>query len=346
MAYQNIGTPRFYISLGEYLNSIGGLGVTSSEGQDVSSIGFLNPSNPITISTPSSGDGEADIDFTFSAAKSFLSEDKGYFAILGHNFASQSSKFSITDPEESTGINETEIINSDISGEYYRTAAHDGFTIFSCNYGAFDDESSGIRFRPSGSPKIGCVSFGNFYDMPHSPDLNLNLTTEYDGIKTTQTKGGATLSNALYTKPADWGNQGAWQLGTNASNFRSGRRSWDLSFSYFSDTDIMPINASQSHAAYSSNGYNVNSNPTDINTGSENGGTAGQFQSNILDGDDFFSQVINRTMGGHLPFIFQPDNANNNPDQFAICRFEMDSITYTQVANNTYNLKLKIREVW
>ena len=51
-------------------------------------------------------------------------------------------------------------------------------------------------------------------------------------------------------------------------------------------------------------------------------------------------------MGGHLPFIFQPDNNNNNPDQFAIARFDMNSLTYDQVANNVYNVKLKIRESW
>ena len=55
-------------------------------------------------------------------------------------------------------------------------------------------------------------------------------------------------------------------------------------------------------------------------------------------------------MGSHLPFIFNPSGGgaspNNNPDQFAICRFDMDSLQYTQVAHNTYNVKLKIREVW
>ena len=58
-------------------------------------------------------------------------------------------------------------------------------------------------------------------------------------------------------------------------------------------------------------------------------------------------------MGGHLPFIFQPDGGadvegagNFNPDQFAICRFDMDSLQYDQVANNAYNVKLKIRESW
>ena len=138
---------------------------------------------------------------------------------------------------------------------------------------------------------------------------------------------------------------GAWQLG-GVSNLRSGRRVWDLSFSYLSDTDVFPVNANQSLAAYTSSGYDTTSpdNP-DINTASSAGGTAGQFQSNILDGQDFFSIVWNKTMG-HLPFIFQPDGSNNNPDQFAICRFDMRSLRLTQKMHRKYNVKLKIRECW
>ena len=37
---------------------------------------------------------------------------------------------------------------------------------------------------------------------------------------------------------------------------------------------------------------------------------------------------------------------NFNTAQFAICRFDMKSLQYAQVANNVYNVKLKIRECW
>jgi hypothetical protein len=67
---------------------------------------------------------------------------------------------------------------------------------------------------------------------------------------------------------------------------------------------------------------------------------------NVLNGEDFFSSVWNKTMGGHLPFIFQQDKNNSNPDQFAICRFDMDSLQVKQVAYNTYTISLKIRECW
>ena len=158
---------------------------------------------------------------------------------------------------------------------------------------------------------------------------SLKLSFEYDGVKTVQTKGGATLSNASYIKPADWGNGGCWQLGSDedgnpVDNLRSGRRVWDLSFSYISDSHLMPMVAANSNIGADTN------------------------DTTLLDGSDFFSMVWNRTYGGHLPFIFQADGSNSDPapDQFSICRFDMNSLQYDQVANNVYNVKLKIREVW
>ena len=49
--------------------------------------------------------------------------------------------------------------------------------------------------------------------MPHSPDLNLTMTREYGGIKTIETKGGASLSNDFGSSPSKWGTMEAWQLG-------------------------------------------------------------------------------------------------------------------------------------
>ena len=76
------------------------------------------------------------------------------------------------------------------------------------------------------------------------------------------------------------------------------------------------------------------------------GGSAVGGGKSLLDGDNFFSQVWHKTLGGTLPFIFQPDNTNNNPDQFAICKFKDNSLKATQSAFNVYDISLKIEEVW
>jgi len=300
MARQNVGTPRFYIDSGLYQQSIGAW----TPNDDQKSLVQLNPTNVV---------GKPNNDIIIPRISPIR-----YVAFLGHSGGSYYPLFDDTDVD---GF--TEVVN--MNGSQETDEDYSGFSI-----GIFSDreDATGVKgVIGNEDSTIGAVSIGNYYDMPHSPDLNLKLTTEYDGVKTIQTKGGATLSNASYTKPADWGDSGAWQLGSvdgqGASNLRSGRRVWDLSFSYLNDSDIMPNLGVQNYEDEA-------------------------ITEDILSGTDFFSQVINRTMGGHLPFIFQPDGANADPkaDGFAICRFDMKSFTYDQVANNVYNVKLKIREVW
>jgi len=376
MAYQNVGTPRFYINDISYSKALGifqdltDYSIYSNEAaKNMEKIWNGNPSDPFIYDlAPASY-----VDPVISHINYSTPNDKNhrYYALLGHNFNSgefilrhhwMDETYPNSGSDNGTSANSTVLVNGTIGNVGWHSAgAHsptldpdlDGFSIVTFQDGGTTEYygKSRLQFRSPDTAigtnriQIGDVFLGSFYDMPHSPDLNLKLTYEYDGVKTIQTKGGATLSNASYTKPADWGNAGAWQLG-GLSNLRSGRRVWDLSFSYLSDTDVFPVNASQSHnfTIGSEDGYHTTTNnPT---TGFSDIAADGvSFSSNILDGTDFFSSVWNKTMG-HLPFIFQPDKGNANPDQFAICRFDMKSLQYNQIAPNMYNIKLKIRETW
>ena len=93
-------------------------------------------------------------------------------------------------------------------------------------------------------------------------------------------------------------------------------------------------------------------NPTDIETNPDSGYSSDDFNSsgNFLKffGRDssFVSMMMFSTMGGALPFIFQPDGNNNSPDQFALCRLDQESLKFTQVAPQVYNVNFKIMEVW
>ena len=361
MAYQNVGTPRFYVDRYQWLKA---MGMISSEQNPVNN--GLNPTS--TKEWHLVGDNNYNFWYQYAFQGGIpIMNDINYVALLGHNLASIQGHFNMafrvgdedSDYFESVGG----YVNvSRTDGNWY--PEHDGFSIDYVEPPSTPVGADGVILRigaelaNSSEPvntiaKIGSFSYGTYYEMPQSPDLNLKLSYEYDGVKTIQSKNGRTLSNAMYTKPAGWGDSGAWQLGDNP-NYRTGRRTWDLSFSYLADTDMFPVNANQSHAAYTNVGYHSalsgSTNPTsgflDIDILSEDGGTAGQFQSNILSGQDFFSVVWNKTLGNALPFIFQPDNTNSNPDQFAICKFIGDTLQYEQVAHNTYNIKLKIEEVW
>jgi hypothetical protein len=297
---QNVGTPRFYIDSGLYQQAIGAW----TPEDDQKSLVQLNPSN--IVQSPE------------NPIKVPRISPIRYIAFLGHNGGQYYPTF---DDDPVDGF--TEVINLP---ESLNGVDYSGFSI-----GTFSDTESandliaGIIDEES---TLGAVSIGNYYDMPISPNMNLTLSYEYDGIKNVQTKGGSTLSNASYTKPADWGNRGAWQLG-EVSNLRSGRRVWNLSFHFLADSDIMPNLGVQN--------YEEDIHGNLVNT------------EDILSGSDFFSVVWNQTMG-YLPFLFNPngggESPNNSPDQFAICRFDMKSLKYSQISYNTYNMSLKIRESW
>ena len=172
---------------------------------------------------------------------------------------------------------------------------------------------------------LGTLSIGRYYDMPHSPELSLTMSHEYKGITKQTTMGGATLTNINYYKPPKWGDLEAWQLGNNPRKY-SGRRVWDLAFNYISDEDLEPSHYDMSEA-------------TTQNTWKDN----------------WFSNVLYYTLGGTLPFVFQPnkdatylvqDEEVTSVPEFAICRFDMDTFSREQVAPNVYNIKVKIKETW
>ena len=288
MAYQNVGTPRIYLNIPEYLASNGLIIDNVFRTLPVSASAIGTGIDPATTEIPNISA------FTFTDADG---NSIAYIALLGHTETSY-------DINSYTG----DIINGT------QSECENGFSI---------SKLSGRPISISTTNNVGSIVFGAYYDFPHSPDLNLTLSYEYDGIKEIATQGGATLTNAFYTKPPAWGSLGAWELGGYSNHAKSGRRVWDLSFSYLSDSSVFPDNAGL-----------VNETGTNLT---------------LLE-DDTFQRVIHLTNGGQLPFIFQADNTvdatSPKPDQFAICKFDQSSFQFKQVANGVYNVKLKIREVW
>ena len=332
MAYQNVGTPRFYINYFNYWIQ-SGLGLTGStlpgDGDGTKAINLISM-NPASVQGFDFGGNSGYWGFRINSPYTSVEQfDLNYMAVLGHNLNSANAS---SYPNGSDGSNpdefteKTEIVNWENSVTSlplngwslmeFTGLTNDlgflypGFIIHDTNGGGFND-----------IVRIGAVSIGRYYEMPHSPDLSLSMSHEYDGIKKIQTKGGSTLSNANFHKPPKWGDLEAWQLGT-WQQLSSGRRSWDLSFTYISDTDIEPRNY------------------TGLKTDGE------------INDDNWFQNVLYYTMGGHLPFIFQPDkdatydSATYTVPEFAICRFDMNSFKRTQISFKTYNIKVKIVESW
>ena len=195
--------------------------------------------------------------------------------------------------------------------------------------------------------KVGSISNGIYYDL-RSPDLDLELTIEFDGFNRTQTLGGSTITSIRYSGSPWWYDTDAnktepWAVGdTGVLTKRNGRRVWNLKFSYLSDTDIFASNnMSNNYYEHSSS----DSTDSAYNDAGDLSDDANDFRYTLEEDNSFMAQVINR-IGNGQRFIFQPDKNNNNPDQFAICMLDMDEFNVTQVAHRTYNFDLKIREVW
>ena len=194
---------------------------------------------------------------------------------------------------------------------------------------------------------IGSISQGIYYDL-RSPDLDIEMTTEFDGFSSTKTLGGSTITNVRYAGSPWWydvdkNKVEPWSVGESTGiTKRNGRRVWNLKFSYLADTDVFASN-------YMSNKYyeHSSSDSTDsvYNDAGDLSDDSNDFRYTLEEDNSFIAQVINR-IGNGQRFIFQPDKNNNNPDQFAICMLDKDEFSITQVAHRTYSFDLKIREVW
>ena len=371
MAYQNVGTPIFYIDELSWLNSIRllqlpGLYQGFANYSDKKALSRCIGLNPSTQSTFTHDPSVSNTQLIFNFKDLSLKMDWGninFWGVLGHDFFNRNDiKYrlvfrTINDNYPEIKYSE-EIVNAD-NTENFITPKYNGFSLIKADGLAYSEGSS-MKYvsldarslegaNVTGSYTLGSVVYGRYYEMPHSPDLKLTMTREMDGVKRIRTKGGVDLVNHRYIKPPMWGDAGAWEIydgtPTTPKLSRSGRRTWDLSFSYLQDSDVFGSN--QTIGNFSTFWY-----PTALQFGGtledyEDGDTSSSgFAYNLLTDDNFFSQVIHKTNGGQLPFIFQPDKDNNNPDQFAICKFDMNSFKFDQVANGIYNVKLKIREVW
>ena len=182
--------------------------------------------------------------------------------------------------------------------------------------------------------QLNSFCMGHYYDMPNSPDLNLSIDVEFDGIESSTTAGGSTIQNIRYKGAPKWGELNPWEVGkSDGITTRNGRRVWNLRFSYISHSDLFASNYMTN--TYMENSNNLDSGDVDVN----------DFQHTIEDDDSLSAKLLNYIAMGQK-FIFQPDNTANNPSDFAICVLDQKSLRVSQVAYNAYNIRMKIKECW
>jgi len=371
MANQSIGTPRFYLDFTQLAKAKGYVysedSTPSSEniidGGDPKNVWNFDYTNPTNYTADTSNYGS----FTFKcppfwSALPAESEEQNnrdwarlmstvnYGAILNHNLRTKYVGINGTLAQtvlfygNSEEKNYYEIHSGVNYGDpfYSSFLQYDGYTIFIFNDATYlMDESNenpekfsqfGMRIRnnqeesplsSSLSFDIGAITFGKYIDMPNSPDLNVKKTVEYDGVNIKRSLGGSDLVQINHQGQPDWLVGEPWALKDYASNGRvgrNGRRSWDLSFSYISNDDLF---------------YDLSQNPV---------GTT-QRSDNYIDATNEIQLIWDLSLGGALSFIFCPDKDADNPE-FAVCRLDQDSLVSTQVAYQTWNISMRVVEVW
>ena len=360
-------TPRFYVDMPTFLHATGQLGWDDDNGG--AELLYMNPSNPYLRQTGSN--------YMFVIGSGSSNPPKTSFpinfcALLNHNLASDENNCRVVGKYTgnthglcNNNLGFTEVLNAnhyEAGGNDFIDPSYNGTSIWTIN--TLDRYWTSFElFFSEGfddyTHQLGSFVVGKYWDAPNSPDLSLTMSRRFEGIKKQKTIGGKTLANIYYDGPTEWTMNhhidnilnGTYkyppfeldttaQVDTESYRFdyraksglgRKGLRSWNLTFSYISEDDMWMDNEVSSKVT--SDSIDDGENPT------------GGDDPNPMLTDDSFNFVWNCTLGGTLPFIFQPDNTNNNPDQFSICTFRDNTLSVKQVAFNTYSLSITIDEV-
>ena len=301
MANMNIRTPRFYPDLINYYMSKGvaqngnydvlatdagayimGTFTTGSEAE----LFDMKPLNKCTFDTSADTDGHVIVnaDLQGSSRKSFV-------AILNHNMNSADAKvrISASDTEShiqavdfgsATAISCTEVVNADSISSNIITPATDGSTIVkfsesSLRYWGIQFEGDSSNTFGSTDLFVGCILIGEYYEMPHAPDLSVKRSIIYDNTKLQESVGGQRYSNITsHGRYVSSTTRSPFSLANYHHAIYSGRMAYDLNFSYLNSTDVMPNEYSSYQAA----------------------------------DDAVVEDIWEKTNGPHLPFIFSIDN--------------------------------------
>ena len=370
---KQVKTPRFYVDMVTFLHATGQLGwdSTSKGGAELL---YMNCANPFVR------EDNTVTQVIFEIGNQLENTSKtsfpiNFMALLNHNLAFDIGPTPRARTESgSKHLSESQydrqnVINSEfVAGEGLPIIQpqYNGTSIFTFSdtnglqdyWTSFDLVWQNSDWNNQINHQLGSMVVGKYFDCPNSPDLNLTMSRRFDGIKRQRTVGGKTLANIYYDGPTEWTMNNTdgttykyppFELSPTISidddtdtiernnNFnqvaksglgRKGLRSWKLTFSYISESDMW-IDHEVSN--------NIISDSLDPNDDAP---------SPMLS-DNSFNFVWNCTLGGTLPFIFQPDNSEDgrNPDRFAICNFRENSLSVQQIAFNTYKVSMTIDEI-
>ena len=373
--------PRFFIDHLQFLKHTGIIGAFDSNINDniqvVDNTGAafftnenamklfdFNPTNHINLpyseyNLQNLNGSEIRVKFNTGLKKSSDWEGRWYIATLGHNFYSTNAKiranFAVEQgPLQPNGVWATEIING------MNPINYNGFSIEEITVKPQDDDyAKWINFsifnRQSdidlGDINLGAISFGKIFDLSISSDMKMSMSYEY-GFDTKTSRNGAYLSNSRWFQKPLFAGFPAFELSkeesVDAIGFRkSGRRVYDLSFTYLSGDETLATSGVLDGTTLE--GYlfegDTSGDLTDTDT-DNNIASVHEANINIMNDNSIYSQIVHKSMGFQLPFIFQPDTRYSKPDGFMLARVDEKDFQVEQLMPDLYRIKMKIEELW
>lgn len=373
--------PRFFIDHLQFLKHTGIIGAFDSNINDniqvVDNTGAdfftnenamklfdFNPTNHINLpyseyNLQNLNGSEIRVKFNTGLKKSSDWEGRWYIATLGHNFYSTNAKiranFAVEQgPLQPNGVWATEIING------MNPINYNGFSIEEITVKPQDDDyAKWINFsifnRQSdidlGDINLGAISFGKIFDLSISSDMKMSMSYEY-GFDTKTSRNGAYLSNSRWFQKPLFAGFPAFELSkeesVDAIGFRkSGRRVYDLSFTYLSGDETLATSGVLDGTTLE--GYlfegDTSGDLTDTDT-DNNIASVHEANINIMNDNSIYSQIVHKSMGFQLPFIFQPDTRYSKPDGFMLARVDEKDFQVEQLMPDLYRIKMKIEEIW
>ena len=134
---------------------------------------------------------------------------------------------------------------------------------------------------------------------------------------------------------------------------KHGKRVWELSFEFVDEKNMFSRNMVSGTYSMRRGTFEFPIVDTPIMTG----GFPTKYHNNDTGDSDPITEwkanffwVWQHTLGGKIPFLFTPntddtDSPGSLYDQFAICKFDNDSLQIRQVSHNLWNVSVSIREI-
>jgi len=332
--YQRPLTPQFYPDRINWLISNGKMvmtditisGLSIATGSNLYEMFDMKPGNLQTITasglaTTCAIKINTNVTDDTSASNTFI-------AILGHNFYQAGLKFKFQTDDNSdfstaTSPALTEIVNTggDVSSGNWATPAYNGWSLFSFSqttnnqYIRLLTTTTGATY--AADIKIGCILYGKYIDMPHAPSVALTRDWEAGaGSDISESDGGMRYSNLKYINAPDWF-LAPYQISANNTPekiSRLGRLKYELTFPYLTESQLIVSDLGLSPAG--------SANP-------------------IYNGNSIFN-ILQYTIGAHLPFLYQPDNTVTGNYDFFLCR--VTAKEEKQIVNNVWEINMIIEE--